>query len=204
MVTWSDERRLDEADLQEDPHRQFELWLQEAIAAGEPMPKAMALATASPEGLPSVRMILLEDVDQHGLTFQTNLESPKALDLAAVPHAAGVFFWPSLLRQVRVSGSVEPLSREEVGAYFAEEPRAIQAMLRACRQSQVVADRATLERGFDQALASAEEGVPDHWGGYRLHIAAIEFWQGRQNWLQDRLRYTRRAEGGWRIERLAP
>jgi pyridoxamine 5'-phosphate oxidase len=205
MVSWSDERRLDEADLQPDPHRQFEIWLEEAVAAGEPMPRAMALATTSAAGMPSVRMILVEDIDQRGFAFQTNLESPKAADIAAVPHAGGVFFWPTLVRQVRISGSVESLSREEVAAYFAEAPPAIQAMLRACRQSQVIADRAALVRSFEEALASPDPRVPEYWGGYRLRVASIEFWQGRQNWLQDRLRYTRKPDGvSWLIERLAP
>jgi pyridoxamine 5'-phosphate oxidase len=204
MVTWSDERHLDEVDLDADPHRQFEIWLEQAIAAGEPMPRAMALATTSRDGFPSVRMILVEYVDQRGFTFQTNLESPKAEDLSAVPYAAGAFFWPSLVRQVRVRGTVQPLSRDEVAAFFAEAPLPIQAMLRACRQSQVIPDRAALERSFQEALASPDASVPDYWGGYRLHVASIEFWQGRQNWLQDRLRYTRQTDDSWRIERLVP
>jgi pyridoxamine 5'-phosphate oxidase len=204
MVTWSDERHLDEADLDADPHRQFEIWLHEAIAAGEPMPRAVALATTSRDGIPSVRMILVENVDVRGFTFQTNLESPKADDLAAVPYAAAVFFWPSLVRQVRVSGSVQPLSRSETAAYFAETPAPIQAMLRACRQSRVIPDRAALERSFLEALASSDSGVPEYWGGYRLRVASIEFWQGRQNWLQDRLRYTRQPGDSWLIERLVP
>jgi len=205
-VTWTDERRLAESDLDPDPHRQFRAWLQEAIDAREPMPNAMALATCSVDGVPAVRMILLENVDARGFTFQTSLESPKARDLAAIPRAAATFFWPSLLRQVRISGSVESLSRAEVAAYFAAAPAEIQAMLRACHQSQIIPDRAVLERGYAEALASPERAVPDHWGGYRLRLEWIEFWQGRQNWLQDRLRYTRTPQAAaiWRIERLVP
>jgi pyridoxamine 5'-phosphate oxidase len=205
MVSWPHELSLSEADLDPEPHRQFRIWLREAAEAGEPMPNAMALATAGAAGVPSVRMVLLEDVDERGLVFQTNIESPKALDIAAVPHVALVFFWPRLQRQVRVTGGVEPLSRDEVAAFFSATPSAIQAMLRACRQSHVIADRGELERAYAAALASAsqEEGVPAHWGGYRVQIETIEFWQARENWLQDRLRYTRAARA-WRIERLVP
>jgi pyridoxamine 5'-phosphate oxidase len=203
MVAWRDDLTLNEDQLDPKPHRQFGTWLQEAIAAGEPMPNAMALATAGSDGLPAVRMVLFEDVDERGFTFQTNLESPKALAISAVPRAAVVFFWPRLLRQVRVTGSVEPLSRDEVAAYFSAAPSAIQAMIRACHQSTVIADRGALEQAYLDALSSTDEGVPAHWGGYRLHIETIEFWQGRQNWLQDRLRYTRTGDT-WRIERLVP
>jgi pyridoxamine 5'-phosphate oxidase len=149
-------------------------------------------------------MVLVDDVDERGFTFQTNLDSPKAHDLAAVPRAAAAFFWPGLLRQVRISGSVEPLSRDEVDAYFGAVPPGIQAMLRACRQSEVIPDRATLERSFAEALASPSDEVPAHWGGYRLKVDWAEFWQGRENWLQDRLRYVRGPDGGWRIQRLVP
>jgi pyridoxamine 5'-phosphate oxidase len=203
MVTWQDERTLGESDLDADPHQQFGTWLREATEAGEPMPNAMAVATSSARGVPSVRMLLLEEVDERGFVFQTNLESPKAHDLAAVPRAALTFFWPTLLRQVRVTGSVELLSRPEVAAYFDEAPSPIRAMIRACRQGQVIPDRATLERAFAAAQASTDLGLPDHWGGYRVRVETIEFWQGRQNWLQDRLRYSRTPDG-WRIERLVP
>jgi pyridoxamine 5'-phosphate oxidase len=196
------ERSLCESDLAPDPHRQFRLWLDEATAAGEPLASAMALATVGADGLPSLRMMLLEDVDERGFVFQTNLDSPKALALAATPAAALAFFWPLLVRQVRVTGRVEPLARHEVATYFARTPLDVQTMLRACRQSQVIGNRAELERMYTAAAAS-DSGLPDHWGGYRLHVATIEFWQGREHWLQDRLRYTHTG-AGWRIERLAP
>jgi pyridoxamine 5'-phosphate oxidase len=202
MAAPPEERSLDERDLDPDPHRQFQRWFADAVAAGEPMPGAMAVATVGVDGLPRVRMMLLEDADARGFTFQTNLDSPKAADLAALPQAALAFFWPTLLRQVRVTGPVAALSRAEVAAYFARTPAGIQAMIRACQQSQVIPDRATLERAY--ASAADEAGVPAHWGGYRLAVDAIEFWQGRANRLQDRLRYTRQAAGNWKIERLVP
>jgi pyridoxamine 5'-phosphate oxidase len=204
MVTWQDERTLSEADLDADPHAQFRTWLREAVESGEPMPNAMAVATGSADGVPSVRMILLEDVDERGFTFQTNIESPKARDLAAIPRAALAFFWPILLRQVRITGRVDPLSRTEAAAYYAAAPPPIQTMLQACRQGEVIADRAALERAYAEAAAStAPRTLPAHWGGYRVTAETIEFWQGRQNRLQDRLRYTRQ-DVGWRIERLVP
>jgi pyridoxamine 5'-phosphate oxidase len=149
-------------------------------------------------------MVLLERLDARGFVFQTNLESPKARDLASTPQAAVTFFWPSFIRQVRVSGAVEELSRTEAQSYFAPMPDEIQAMLRACRQSEVIADRATLERAFQEAVASRERSLPDYWGAYRLVPEWIEFFQGRQHWLQDRLRYTRLRDEGWQIERLVP
>jgi pyridoxamine 5'-phosphate oxidase len=197
------ERTLSESDLDPEPHRQFRIWLDEALAAGEVMANAMALATVGSDGLPSLRMMLLEDFDERGFVIQTNLESPKAAALRATPAAALAFFWPQLVRQVRVTGTVEPLAREEMAVYYARTPSGVQAMLRACRQSQVITDRAALERVYAESLQVADTGLPDHWGGYRLKVATIEFWQGRQNWLQDRLRYTR-TDGGWRIERLIP
>ena len=151
----------------------------------------MALATVGEDGLPSLRMMLLEDFDSRGFVIQTNLESPKARALAATPAAALAFYWPLLVRQVRVTGRVEPLPRDEMAGYFAQAPSGVQAMLRACHQSQVIADRSELERMFAESVKSSDTGLPAHWGGYRLVVATIEFWQGRENWLQDRLRYTR-------------
>jgi pyridoxamine 5'-phosphate oxidase len=202
-VSIADERTLGERDLDPDPHRQFQTWLQEAVEAGEPMPGAMALATVDADGRPWLRMMMLEDFDERGFAFQTNLDSPKARQLARAARAALTFFWPRVLRQVRVTGSVEALTRAEVAAYFGRLPPPIQTMVRACPQSQVIPDRAALDNMYSAALDSASDGVPEHWGGYRLHTETIEFWQGRPNWLQDRLRYTR-SEGGWRIERLVP
>jgi pyridoxamine 5'-phosphate oxidase len=198
------ERPLLESEVDADPFRQFNRWLVEAIEVGEPMARAMALATTSMDGMPSVRMVLLEEVIGDGFAFQTNLQSPKAHDLASNPRAAATFFWPSLVRQVRISGGVQELERTQVARYFDAMPEAIQAMLRACRQSEVIADRSTLERGFEEALKSGDRTLPDSWGGYCLRADWIEFFQARPNWLQDRLRYMRAAAGGWRIQRLEP
>ena len=171
------------------------------------MAHAMALATVDADGAPSSRMVLLEAVDGEGLTFQTNTESPKARDLASNPRAALNFFWPILLRQVRVRGTVAELPRSVVEEFFARTPPGIQVMLRACRQSSVIPDRASLERNYADALASGDTRVPSDWAAFRLRVESIEFWQGRENQLQDRLRYTRAAGGAgtaWRIERLVP
>jgi pyridoxamine 5'-phosphate oxidase len=205
MASADEERSLSELDLDPDPHRQFQKWFQEAIAAGEPMPGAMALATVGLDGSPAVRMMMLEDVDERGFAFQTNLAGPKAQQLAHVPRAALAFFWPRVVRQVRVTGSIEPLSRDEVAVYHGRLPAGVQTMLQACRQSHVIADRAELEAMYAAAPGPTVQGVPADWGGFRLHVETIEFWQGRPNWLQDRLRYTRAMDGGsWRIERLVP
>jgi pyridoxamine 5'-phosphate oxidase len=200
------ERTLDEDAIHPDPVRQFEIWLDEARAAGEPMPNAMAVATTRPDGTPAVRMLLLESVDAGGFTFLTSLESPKADDLEALPRAAIAFWWPLLLRQVRLTGQVTPLPRPDVRRSFDTAPPGIQAMLRACHQGQSIGSRQELERLFESALAEYPTGgapLPDHWGGYRLEPDSIEFWQGRTNRLQDRLRFTR-EHGQWRLQRLVP
>ena len=170
------------------------------------MPNAMAVATTRPDGTPAVRMLLLEGVDAAGFTFLTSLESPKAADLEALPRAAITFWWPLLLRQVRLTGQVTPLAWAEVRRSFDSAPPGIQAMLRACHQSQAISSRQELEAVFESALAEYPSGgapLPDHWGGYRLEPDSIEFWQGRSNRLQDRLRFTREA-GRWRLQRLVP
>jgi pyridoxamine 5'-phosphate oxidase len=201
------ERTLSEADLDPDPLRQFQRWLQEAWAAGEPLANAMAVATTAPDGAPSVRMVLLDQADERGFAFQTNLDSPKAHHLTARPLAALLFFWPRLLRQVRVTGRVSRIADEEVRGWFASAPPDIQAMIRACRQSQPIADRAALEQLWWAALQEAPQGgapMPGDWGGFRVSLDSIEFWQGRAHRLQDRLRLTRQPDGGWHLERLIP
>jgi pyridoxamine 5'-phosphate oxidase len=201
----ADERALLEGDLDPDPRRQFERWLAEAVDSGERLANAMNLATATADGVPSARMVLLETVDADGFVFQTNTESPKARELAANPRAALTFFWPILLRQVRIGGRVELLPRWVVEALFAATPEPLQVMLRACRQSEIIPDRGALERGYQSALESGETGVPWDWAAYRLRADTIEFWQGRTNRLQDRLRYTRTSDAArWRIDRLVP
>lgn len=199
------ERTLLEGEANADPFRQFHAWLRDATQAAEPLANAMALATIDTQtSTPSVRMVLLETLDERGFVFQTNRASPKAHDLSANPKVAATFFWPSFVRQVRLSGSVEELSREEAQRFFEPMPEDIKAMLRVCHQSEVIADRAALERAFAAAVADPDRTLPDHWGAYRLVPEWIEFFQGRQHWLQDRLRYTRGAHGGWSIERLVP
>jgi pyridoxamine 5'-phosphate oxidase len=200
------ERALNEQDLDPDPLRQFQLWLDQAWASGEPMANAMAVASTGPDGAPAVRMVLLDAADERGFAFQTNLESPKARDFAARPRAALLFFWPTLLRQVRVTGSVSTIDPAEVRASFEQAPPEIQAMIRACRQGQPVADRAALEQLWQEALHAAPHGgaeMPPDWGGFRVSLETIEFWQGRDHRLQDRLRLTRSGPG-WQVERLMP
>jgi pyridoxamine 5'-phosphate oxidase len=199
------ERTLLESETDPDPFRQFHLWLADATQAHEELANAMALGTVDLEtGMPSVRMVLLETLDERGFVFQTNRESPKARDLAGHARAAATFFWPSLVRQVRVSGAVEELSRADSRRFYAPMPADIQAMLHVCRQSEVIADRAALERIYAEAQTDGRRELPDHWGAYRLVPEWIEFFQGRQHWLQDRLRYTRTLGTLWRIERLVP
>lgn len=172
------------------------------------MHHAMVLATASADGTPSARTVLLERFDPSGFVFHTNLDSPKCRDLAENPRAALVFLWRALGRQVRIVGDVAPASQEETEAYFRACPRGVQAMIWACQQSAVVADRSALEEVHQRALdrfATTPMPVPAHWGGMRLAPASLEFWQARPNRLQDRLRYVRDGgSDGWRVERLVP
>jgi pyridoxamine 5'-phosphate oxidase len=196
---------LAEADVDADPVVQFGRWFEQATQAGLLEPSAMTLATATPDGRPSARMVLLRGFDERGFCFYTNYESRKAAELAANPRAALVFWWDALERQVRIEGRVEPTSRAESEAYFASRPPGSQLSAAASPQSQVI-DRATLERRVAELATSLPDGMvplPDFWGGYRLTPEVVEFWQGRPNRLHDRLRY-RRAGDAWVIERLAP
>jgi pyridoxamine 5'-phosphate oxidase len=199
-------RGLNEQDLDPDPLTQFQHWLQEAWDSGEPMANAMALASTDADGNPQARMVLLEAADERGFAFHTNLASPKARDFQGNPHAALLFFWPQLLRQVRITGHITQIPPEEVQHAFNQAPPEIQAMIRACRQGQPIASRALLEQLWQNAIDLAPRGgaaMPDDWGGYRVSMDTIEFWQGRANRLQDRLKLTRQP-GGWRLERLIP
>jgi pyridoxamine 5'-phosphate oxidase len=202
------EAGLDEADLDPDPTRQFERWLEEAREAGVVEPLAMTVATATEDGRPSARVLLLRGVDDQGFVFYTNYESQKGVELAANPRAALVFHWDVLGRQVRLEGRVARLGREESEAYFLSRPSGSKVAAWASDQSRVVrGGRAELEERFRAAearFASAEQvPLPPFWGGYRLVPDWIEFWHSRENRLHDRLRY-RRTTRGWTVERLAP
>jgi pyridoxamine 5'-phosphate oxidase len=193
-------------DLDADPLRQFRSWYTEAEAAGVAMPDAMALATATADGSPSVRMVLLKRADEAGFGFHTHYESRKGLELAANPRAALLFHWQPLGRQVRVEGAVERSSGEESEAYFRTRPLGSRLAAWASPQSRPLADRAELERLYEEArarYAGGEVPLPPHWGGLRLAPDAYEFWQHGEDRLHDRVRYTRDGTG-WRRERLAP
>jgi pyridoxamine 5'-phosphate oxidase len=202
---------LSERDVDPDPIRQFVLWLTEAERAGLPQPEAMALATSSVDGRPSVRMVLLKGVDERGFVFYTNQDSRKGRELAGNPHAAIAIHWQELYRQVRATGTVSPVSREESDAYFASRPRGAQLAAAASPQSRVLAGREELMEAYrrlEADLAGRDVPRPANWGGYRLTPDEVELWQGRENRLHDRLRYARDPgavlASGWRIERLAP
>ncbi|MBD8606628.1 pyridoxamine 5'-phosphate oxidase [Aeromicrobium sp. CFBP 8757] len=198
---------LDETTAGDDPVALFTRWIDEAVEAGVHEPNAMALATATTDGRPSSRIVLLKGFDARGLVFFTGYGSRKGRELTDNPFAAATMLWHPLQRQVRVEGAVTRVAAEESDAYFSSRPRGSQVGAAASPQSEPIADRGVLERrvaDVEQAFADRDVERPEQWGGYRIAIGSIEFWQGRVGRLHDRLRYTQTADGTWTRERLAP
>jgi pyridoxamine 5'-phosphate oxidase len=200
--------QLSEQNALTDPLAQFEVWFHEASESGVLEPNAFTLATVGENGTPSARVLLLKGVDSGGFVFYTNYKSDKAKDIKQFPVGAMVFLWLELERQVRISGPISKVSREESEAYFHTRPRESQIGAWVSPQSQVITSRDVIEEN----LAAMQEKfkdtevipLPENWGGYRLMPVEIEFWQGRPNRLHDRLLYSEHEDGGWAIERLAP
>jgi len=198
---------LDERNVDPNPIVLFKQWFNAAIASGSRLPDAMTLATASKDGKPSARMVLLKDMDDAGFVFYTNYNSQKSRELTENPYAALVLYWVQLDRQIRVEGRVERVTAAESDEYFRSRPRESQLGALASPQSEVVSSRAVLEQRFlefDDSYRDREVGRPAHWGGYRLKPERIEFWQNRAGRLHDRILYERQADGSWTMRRLAP
>ena len=193
--------------LDPDPIKQFSNWFTAAIEAGICDVNAMSLATAGTDGKSSVRVVLLKGFDQDGFVFFTNYESEKGRQLEANPYASFVFYWIELDRQIRISGKAEKTSREESQTYFHSRPVGSQLSAWASRQSEVIDGRRVLDARMaemTERFGDKPVPLPPRWGGYRVKPETMEFWQGRPNRLHDRFRYTRRPDGSWLIERLAP
>jgi pyridoxamine 5'-phosphate oxidase len=198
---------LTERDVDPDPIRQFERWFEQARRAELLEPNAMSLATSTLDGQPSVRVVLLKGFDARGFVFFTDYRSRKGMELEANPRASLCFWWDALQRQVRVTGAVSRVPTAESAEYFRTRPHGSRIGAWASHQSSRIASREALEREVARHFANYPEGtdvpLPHHWGGYRVAPGAMEFWQGRQNRLHDRIAYVR-GGGGWKIERLSP
>lgn len=198
---------LNERDCAPRPLQQFERWFQDALRADILEPNAMTLATATPDGKPTQRVVLLKGLSDGGLVFFTNYESRKGQAIAHNPAVCISFFWAELERQIRIEGTAEKISREDSAQYFASRPLGSRIGAHASKQSTVVQSRADIEAEYARIEAQYADGnvpLPDVWGGYRVAPHYVEFWQGRSSRLHDRIAYTREADGRWRIERLAP
>jgi pyridoxamine 5'-phosphate oxidase len=198
--------KLDESSVARDPFAQFAQWFQAAADAGFREPAAMTLATASPDGRPSARIVLLRGQDERGFIFFTNYESRKGRELESNPRAALVFYWDILERQIRIEGVIAGLEPSASDDYFAQRPRGHRLSAWASKQSEIVRDRASLEAQAaccDERFAGMEVERPPYWGGYLLAPTFFEFWQGRPDRIHDRIAYVPR-DPGWRIERLSP
>jgi pyridoxamine 5'-phosphate oxidase len=199
---------LTETDLDSNPIQQFNLWFQQALAADLIEPNAMTLATASPDGKPTARIVLLKGFNEQGFVFYTNYDSQKGQQLIANPYAALVFLWDKLERQIRIEGKVEKLSAKESLDYFHSRPKASQLGAWTSAQSQVIPNREVLEQKLigleEQYPGDTTIPLPEHWGGFRVIPNRIEFWQGRPSRLHDRLVYDLQTDGSWSISRLSP
>jgi pyridoxamine 5'-phosphate oxidase len=198
---------LAEADIDADPFVQFERWFREAMDAEVIETNAMTLATATRDGYPSARIVLLKGFDTDGFVFYTNYESRKGRELEENPRAALLFYWPELTRQVRVEGDVSRVSAEESYAYFQTRGEMSRLGAWASRQSQVIANREVLDQRLTELRAQHADGdipLPPYWGGYRLIPRAFEFWHGRPSRLHDRITYERQPDGTWSTQRLSP
>ncbi|MEY3400544.1 MAG: pyridoxamine 5-phosphate oxidase [Cyanobacteriota bacterium] len=198
---------LNENEIDKNPFIQFKIWFNQSVAAQLPEPNAMTLATCTPDGKPSARMVLLKDIDERGFVLFTNYKSQKGQEISVNPQAALVFWWAELERQVRIVGTVEKISSAQSDSYFEVRPPFSRLGAWASNQSEVIANRDVLEAQlieFQRQYENQEVPRPPHWGGFRVIPQEIEFWQGRSSRLHDRLRYTLVDNGNWKIERLSP
>jgi pyridoxamine 5'-phosphate oxidase len=198
---------LIESNVEPDPFKQFQKWYEQALVAVPKLPNAMTLATATADGVPSARLVLLKDFDERGFVFYTNYESTKGRELNENPVAALVFYWAEMDRQVRITGRVTKTTREESEEYFHTRPLDSQLGAWASKQSQVITGRDVLEKRMKELVKEYESRIvplPQNWGGYRVSPTAVEFWQNREGRLHDRIRYRQLEEGRWLIERLSP